>query len=123
MQLASLQLPKYESAVCKVLFSLTRSQRNDSLFFVGGGHAEKEDGGVAPPAVELMLSLLEIQSKQVGISLCTHVVDGFVTAVAMGLGRWWPHGGYCAAWKQSVGHCTHRGPSSALRGAQAPVCE
>jgi len=48
---ASLQLPKYEAAVCKVLFQLTKASRNDDAFFDAG-------------AVQPMLSLLEAQSTQ-----------------------------------------------------------
>jgi len=46
-----IKLPKYETAVCKVLFQLTKVSRNDDAFFDVG-------------AVEPMLSLLEAQSHQ-----------------------------------------------------------
>jgi hypothetical protein len=47
----SLKLPKYEAAVCKVLFQLTKASRNDDAFFDAG-------------AVQPMLALLEAQSGQ-----------------------------------------------------------
>jgi hypothetical protein len=48
-----LQLPKYEAAVCKVLFQLTKASRNDEAFF-------------AADAVAPMLALLAAQSRQLG---------------------------------------------------------
>jgi hypothetical protein len=49
-----LQLPKYEAAVCKVLFQLTKASRNDEAFF--------EAEAVAP-----MVALLEAQTRQLGL--------------------------------------------------------
>ena len=49
----SLQLPKYEAAVCKVLFGLTKASKNDEAFFEA-------------QAVQPMLALLEAQSRQLG---------------------------------------------------------
>jgi len=46
-------LPKYEAAVCKVLFQLTKASRNDEAFF--------DAEAVAP-----MVALLEAQTRQLG---------------------------------------------------------
>lgn len=48
-----LQLPKYEAAVCKVLFQLTKASRNDEAFF--------DAEAVAP-----LVALLEAQTRQLG---------------------------------------------------------